>query len=67
MDLYDNLIKMLKNYFIFSGAEMYHPADELQSDFDIVVDKLENSYREIKYLDMNVLFVQICYDLRVLL
>jgi len=71
MVLYDisNLIKMLKNYFIFifSGAgdarsckwvtEWHHWR---------VVDKLEKSYREIKYLDMNVLLVQICSDLCVL-
>jgi len=30
-----------------------------------VVDKLKN-YREIKYLDMNVLLVEICFDLYVL-
>jgi len=67
MVLDDNLIKMLKNYFIFifSGA-----ADATSCSWVTewhwhpwrVLDKLENSNREIKHLAMNVLSVQICFD-----
>ena len=66
MVLYDNLIKMLKNnyFFIFSrDAKSCRWVSEWHWHPWRVVDKLENSYREIKYLDMNVLLVQICFDL----
>ena len=62
---------MLKNnlIFIFSGAgyaKSCRWVTEWQWHPWWAVDKLENCYKEIKYLDANVLLVQICFDLCVL-